>query len=833
MRPIGDRCEPRAEEDPEVLRDVLDATALLIAVTDADGLVLHLNRAMREALGLPGKASSSRPIWELIAFESEQELLHNAFPVRSGRSLPSGAMLHLATGAEEAACVVDFSIRIVRRDTEHPAVLFVGVNLSERLRAEVHLRETEASQRLLLQHLPAVVWTTDLDLRFTSSVGAGLTALALRPGEVSLVGTSLFRYLHTDDPTSPVIAAHLRALRGEPVTIDFSWFGRTYHARLEALEDPSGRVIGCVGVALDITDRASAEARLRDGEARFRRIFDSNMIGIVFWKRDGRIVDANRAFFELVGYTRDDLEAGRISWRDLTPAEYSGADEHALAEMDAEATCTPFEKEYIRRDGTRVPILLGGASMDGRPSGKVSEGVAFVLDLRERVRLRTLRDEAFVREQRARVDAEQANERLTLLAAASKRLARTLRMPDALAALAGAVVPALADWSFVVQRGADGGLRCVATVHGDPSKAALVGQLEDGAFDLTAPEGPSRVFRSDEPALYGGIVAEQLSPDAPQPPVVGLRDPARLLLFRELGTRSLLYVPVRGRGEVDAVLALVAASNPDRYDRDDVLLALELANRAALSIENGRLLDEALAAVRAREEFLTVAAHELRTPLTSAVLQTQGLLRAIRRGGLAEEPAIASLQVSERQLLRLATLIDGLLDASRAAMKRLVCHRKEVDLAAVVRGAVALMEAELHRAGCSVHVSAPPELRGGRFDASRMEQVVTNLLSNAIKFGAGYPVEVTLAVSGDRAWLSVQDHGIGISREDQSRIFNRFERVASTQHLGGLGLGLYVSSQIVRAHGGTIRVKSRPGQGARFIVVLPLEPHEPRPHEHP
>ena len=264
-----------------------------------------------------------------------------------------------------------------------------------------------------------------------------------------------------------------------------------------------------------------------------------------------------------------------------------------------------------------------------------------------------------------------------------------------------------------------------------------------------------------------------------------------------------------------------------------MLLALELANRAALSIENGRLLDEALAAVRAREEFLTVAAHELRTPLTSAVLQTQGLLRAIRRGGLAEQPAIASLQVSERQLLRLATLIDGLLDASRAAMKRLVCHRKEVDLAAVVRGAVALMEADLHRAGCSVHVSAPPELRGGRFDASRMEQVVTNLLSNAIKFGAGHPVEVTLAMSGDRAWLSVQDHGIGISREDQARIFNRFERVASTQHLGGLGLGLYVSSQIVRAHGGTIRVKSRPGQGARFIVVLPLEPHEPRPHEHP
>ena len=344
MRPIGDRCEPRAEDDPEVLRDVLDATGLLIAVTDAGGAIVHVNRTMRETIGRDRDGACISAHLGACRVRGRARAPAQRVPASDGAIVSIGSDGPPRRRRGSAACAVDFSIRVVRRDTEHPLVLFAGVNLSERLRIEDHLRETEARQRMLLQHLPAVVWTTDLDLRFTSSVGAGLTALGLRPGEVSLVGTSLFSYFHTDDATSPVIAAHLRALGGEPVTFDMSWFGRTFHSRVEALEDPSGRIIGCVGVALDMTDRAYAEARLRDSEARFRRIFDSNMIGIVFWTREGRIVDANRAFFDMVGYTREDLEAGRISWRDSDsrrvrcggraghPRDRRGVDLHAVRE---------------------------------------------------------------------------------------------------------------------------------------------------------------------------------------------------------------------------------------------------------------------------------------------------------------------------------------------------------------------------------------------------------------------------------------------------------------------------------------------------------------------
>ena len=110
----------------------------------------------------------------------------------------------------------------------------------------------------------------------------------------------------------------------------------------------------------------------------------------------------------------------------------------------------------------------------------------------------------------------------------------------------------------------------------------------------------------------------------------------------------------------------------------------------------------------------------------------------------------------------------------------------------------------------------------GRFDRQRLEQVVVNLLANAVKYGAGRPIDVVVAEEEDRAKLAVRDRGIGISEEDQARIFERFARAVSVKHFGGFGLGLYICREIVRAHGGTIRVESRLGQGATFIIELPL-----------
>ncbi|MBV8407684.1 MAG: AAA family ATPase [Alphaproteobacteria bacterium] len=119
---------------------------------------------------------------------------------------------------------------------------------------------------------------------------------------------------------------------------------------------------------------------LREREARIRRLVDSNIIGIVLWKLDGLIIDANEAFLRIVGHKRVDLEEGRLRWTELTPAEWRGADDQAVTELNATGVCEPFEKEYFRKDGSRVPVLLGAATFDGAGD----EGVAFVVDLTDR-----------------------------------------------------------------------------------------------------------------------------------------------------------------------------------------------------------------------------------------------------------------------------------------------------------------------------------------------------------------------------------------------------------------------------------------------------------------
>jgi signal transduction histidine kinase len=158
---------------------------------------------------------------------------------------------------------------------------------------------------------------------------------------------------------------------------------------------------------------------------------------------------------------------------------------------------------------------------------------------------------------------------------------------------------------------------------------------------------------------------------------------------------------------------------------------------------------------------------------------------------------------------------------SRIALGRLVLQREEFDLAETVRQVVLRHEELARRSRCELMFSASGRARG-RWDRTRVEQIVTNLLSNAIKFGAGRPIEIWVEARGARARLTVRDFGLGIDPADARRIFQRFERAVSHRDYGGLGLGLYIASQIVTAHGGTLEVSSRPGEGASFIVDLPV-----------
>jgi signal transduction histidine kinase len=206
------------------------------------------------------------------------------------------------------------------------------------------------------------------------------------------------------------------------------------------------------------------------------------------------------------------------------------------------------------------------------------------------------------------------------------------------------------------------------------------------------------------------------------------------------------------------------------------------------------------------------------TPLTMSL---KALQRWERSGQRALPAAISeSVELAARQGTRLNRLVGELLDVSRIESGWPQLDLSEVELESIVREVTERFEPELVRARCPVSIRCDGPVVG-RWDASRLDQVVTNLLSNAIKFGADRPIEIYCRQKGDMALLAVRDHGMGIELADQARIFERFERAVSVKHYGGLGLGLYISRRIVEAHGGSIRLESRPGAGATFTVELP------------
>jgi signal transduction histidine kinase len=295
---------------------------------------------------------------------------------------------------------------------------------------------------------------------------------------------------------------------------------------------------------------------------------------------------------------------------------------------------------------------------------------------------------------------------------------------------------------------------------------------------------------------------------------------------------SSIRMTLVGRGRVLGVISFTTVP-PRRLGDTEVELARDVARRVALAVDNARLHQELVDAIRSRDRFLSVASHELRTPLMSLRLHSQSLLRRAReKQACGPEQLISKAEVIERQVERLVHLVDELLDIARVREGRLRFHTEDLDLSEVARDVAVRFREELARSGSTLVLRSEGSIRG-QWDRLRLEQVMTNLLSNALKYGEGRPITVQVARDERTAKLTVRDEGIGIDERDQTRIFERFERAVSEQNYGGLGLGLWIVREILSGMGGTISVRSQPGLGSAFTVELPLEPvSEPGPVLH-
>jgi signal transduction histidine kinase len=253
-------------------------------------------------------------------------------------------------------------------------------------------------------------------------------------------------------------------------------------------------------------------------------------------------------------------------------------------------------------------------------------------------------------------------------------------------------------------------------------------------------------------------------------------------------------------------------------------LQYERSLRAIAEENTDRLVADLRAAVTGRDEFLAVASHELRTPLSTLRLQAVELFRWLSsQASLAEhEPALRKrIKVIDRQIDRLGKLTGELLDVTRITSGRLELSREPMDLAALGREIVDRYRGEEVRGAPGILFEGDGSVLG-EWDPSRLDQVVSNLVANAIRYGEGKPVHVAVRRSDGAALIIVKDRGIGIAPDHKERIFERFERAVSSQHFGGLGLGLWIARRVVEAHGGAIEVDSQLGEGAIFTVTLPL-----------
>ncbi len=556
-----------------------------------------------------------------------------------------------------------------------------------------------------------------------------------------------------------------------------------------------------------------SERRLYEQKTLLESQREASFDGILFVAVEGQ-VSCNRRLRELFGLPEGSPPPAEQLFTRLAEQVAEPADLRARMLKHVGAADAAHTGELRLVDGRTfdyscTPVRSGEGLFYGRGW--------YFRDSTERRRAERERAQSLEQEQRAREAAEESQRRAAFLAEASRLLAASLDWAATLERVAHLALPGFADWCVVDVVEEDRSLHRVAVAHVDPAKADAAHQLRTRFPPfLNWPAGVPRVLRTGTSELYEEVTADQLEAIS--------REPAHRAVLEELGARSLLIVPLTARGKRLGAISLAYGPSGRRYGPADLALAEDLAIRAALAVDNARLYLRTQEAVRARDEFLSIASHELRTPVTSLLLAAQGLLRLSKSGSLAQVPPeflASSLETTVRQSSRMAALIDRLLDVSRIQAGRLELQIEDVDLSAVAREIVAQTAAEAQRAGCTVTLrSGGPVV--GRWDRARLEQVVANLLSNAFKYGAGKPIELEVAAEPDRARLTVRDQGIGIPPERLSKIFERFERAVSARNYSGLGLGLYIVRRVLEALGGSIRVLSQQGLGSTFVVELPL-----------
>ncbi len=812
VRQVGaavDITEQRRRADElKIFAALLENSSDFIGIADPSGKPLWGNRAARRMVGLP----PDFPIEQTQILDyyppSEREFATNVIlksMIERGQWSGETYFRNWQTG--ESIPVSDEHFMI--RDPSSGRVLGMGTvtrDISEARRIRDQLQESEERFRLTIEEAPIGMTLVALDGRFVrvnrrlcEIVGYSTEELQQKTfrdithpddlqADLALVGQLTRgeipfyqlekRYIRKDGSSVPIMlsASILRGSDGAP---------RYYIAQIE-----------------DISHRKRAEEALRFSEARFSGIVSISADAIISVDAEQRITLFNRGAETIFGYAAAEVMGAPLDL--LIPERLRDRHREHVAGFAAGPA-------GARRMGERLARIAGR-----RKSGEEFPADAAISKLEvdgKTIVTVALRDVTELR----RVEREQK-----FLAEAGAVLSSSLDYEQTLVDVAGLIVRDLADWCMIDVVEPDGQPKRLVAVSADPSNAALCQAWERIALDRAREHLVRPAMETKRPFLIERVADGELDAFA--------QGPEHLRLIRGLEARSLLEVPLVIRGQLFGVLALISSTVARRYTSDTLPFAQEIAMRAALAIQNGRLYDEAVRATRLRDQVLGFVAHDLRNPL-SLILMNSQLLQ--RKAGEPERRNQRPVEQVERAAKRMNRLIRDLLDVSAIEAGQLGLERSRVAAESLLADVVDAQRPIAAAGTLELRAEVQHPLPDIWADSHRMSQVLENLIGNATKFTApGGQIVVGAAPRDHEVLFWVTDTGPGIAPDDLSHVFDRFWQARRGERKGA-GLGLAISRGIIEAHGGRVWVESSLGRGTTFFFMIPqalaAQPTSPNP----
>ncbi|MCC3460385.1 MAG: PAS domain S-box protein [Microcoleus sp. PH2017_11_PCY_U_A] len=795
-------------------RSVVDSNMIGIGFWDGGGAITEANDALLEMIGCTTEDLVSGQIrWVDITPPEYAELDRSA----------------IAQIAEFGSCT-PYEKEYIRSDGSRFPILigagnlqgctdkgaFFVLDITDRKQAQNQIRENEIRIRRQLAELDLVYNTTPVGLSF---VDTNLRYVRMNECLAAINGRTIADHIgrtvreaipEIADMVEPIYRQVLAAqtpvldLEIKAATLQQPGVVRDWQVSFYPVIDESGTLLGVSSVVAEITDRKQAKRVMQQSEAIFRRLFESNIFGVAIGDFTGRIAYANDCLLNMVGYTRSDVLSGQMRWDRMTPPEYLHLDALAAGELRATGVATPFKKEYIRKDGSRVPILMGGTTLCP-DKGEPETIVGFYIDLTEIARveaeLKNNQERLQIAQQAGKIGTFEWNvqtgsvactpelEALYGLQAGGLNSYETwLEMvhPDDRAFTEQQVQAAAAsgeelniEYRICRPDKSAGWIACRARVFQDDRGLPLraIGVNVDISDRKQAEEARSQINQTLEALIRACPLA--ITVFSADDGIVKMWNPAAERIFgwseSEAVGQFVPSVPPDKREEFRAKLKGIRAGHAiagmetqrQRKDGSSIDIGLwatpvrdgngnincmsivaDISDRKQVEAELAQLLDreqaaraEAEAINRQKDEFLATLSHELRTPL-NAIL---GWAQMLRGRPYTEDSLASGLEAIERQSRVQAQLVEDLLDVSRIIQGKLVLKPGWFVMRKTLE--VALDSVCFAAQAKSVNISSEfdPAVSLMWGDAQRLQQVVSNLLTNAVKFTpSGGTVEVRL-----------------------------------------------------------------------------------------